>query len=172
MSTSGLNGAQKATARAIARHAALLGLNHAPAIHYTQGSQRWQGIAEKRHSEEGHYPNYADCSAFVTWCLWNGLAAKYHQGDVVNWEKWQAGYTGTMLRHGDAIRDLGNVRWGDAVIYGVPGTTGEHTAIVTHTPRDKAGPRTIYVVSHGSEGGPYWLPYNYRSDIMSIRRYI
>jgi hypothetical protein len=30
----------------------------------------------------------------------------------------------------------------------------------------------VMVISHGSEGGPYFLPYNYRSDIQSIRRYI
>ena len=28
------------------------------------------------------------------------------------------------------------------------------------------------VVSHGSEGGPYYVAYNYRTDIMCIRRYI
>jgi hypothetical protein len=28
------------------------------------------------------------------------------------------------------------------------------------------------VLSHGQEAGPLYLPYRYRSDILSIRRYI
>ena len=165
-----LNAKQKQTARNIARRAALLGQHHAPAIHYTQSPTRWQGISDTRFSEKGEFPNYADCSAFVTWCLWNALFVKFKQADVVNGQNWKAGYTGTMLNHGSVVRNKSDVRWGDAVIYGRPGTTGEHTAIIVRvgTPRGS----DLRVISHGSEGGPYWLPYNYRSDIMCIRRYI
>jgi hypothetical protein len=169
MTLSNLNPGQKKTARGIARHAALLGLRHAPELHYTQSSARWQGINERKLSEKGQYPTEADCSAFATWCLWNALAVKFHQGDIVNGEKWRAGYTGTMLDHGMPVRRLSDVRWADCVIYGVPGTTGEHTAIITHV---EPGGRNLHVVSNGSEAGPFWLPYNYRSDIMCIRRYI
>lgn len=169
MTLSNLNPGQKMTARGIARHAALLGPKHTAEMHYTQLAARWSGINQRKLSEKGQFPQFADCSAFVTWCLWNALAVKFHQGDIVNGEKWQAGYTGTMLDHGEPVRQLANVRWADAVIYGVPGSTGEHTAIVTHVEK---GGRNIKVVSNGSEAGPFWLPYNYRSDIMSIRRYI
>jgi hypothetical protein len=162
-----LSAKQRTRARRIAVRAAILGKNHAGAIHYTQGGSRWQGIADTRYSHRNQYPNYADCSAYVTWCLWNGLYVPYRKPDVVNGASWRAGYTGTMLAHGRAIRRLNNVRWADCVIYGAPGSTGRHVAIVV-----KTSGGTPMVVSHGSEGGPYYLPYNYRRDIQSIRRYI
>jgi hypothetical protein len=31
---------------------------------------------------------------------------------------------------------------------------------------------TPMVISHGSEPGPFYLAYNYRPDVLSIRRYI
>lgn len=164
-----LNAKQRTRARRLAVKAALLGLHHASAIHYTQGSSRWQGIADTRYSAKGEYPNYADCSAFATWCLWNGLYVPFRVADVVNGADWRAGYTGTMLSHGRAIRFLKNVRWADCVLYGAPGSSGRHTAVVVKTTHTSDVPM---VVSHGSEGGPYYLPYNYRSDIQSIRRYI
>lgn len=137
--------------------AAVLGLHHAPSIHYTQGSSRWEGIDRHRKAWRGEYPNEADCSAYVTWCIWNGLD---HFGvrDTVNGLGWRAGYTGTMLQHG---RRVSNPFPGCAVIYG-PGT-GEHTALYTG-----GG----LVVSHGSEAGPLLLPWRYRSDVHSIRSYI
>jgi hypothetical protein len=165
-----LTAKQRTRARRIAVRAALLGLHHAEAIHYTQGGSRWQGIADTRYSARNQYPNYADCSAFVTWCLWNGLFIPYRKPDVVNGANWKAGYTGTMIAHGRPIRQLKNVRWGDAVLYGAPGSTGRHTAIIVKVGRPRGS--NLMVVSHGSEGGPYYLPYNYRRDIHSIRRYI
>ena len=165
--TKGMTAKQRTRARRIAVRAALLGKVHAPAIHYTQGGSRWQGIADTRYSQRNQFPNYADCSAFVTWCLWNGLYIPYRKPDVVNGANWRAGYTGTMIAHGRPIRQIKNVRWADAVLYGAPGSTGRHTAIIV-----KTSGGTPMVVSHGSEGGPYYLPYNYRSDIHSIRRYI
>jgi hypothetical protein len=154
-------------ARRVAVAAALLGYRNAGNIHYTQGSKRWQGIADTRYSKSGQYPNFADCSAFATWCLWNGLYVPYRKPDVVNGAGWKAGYTGTMLGHGVAIRNIANVRWADCVLYGRAGTSGAHVAILVGKRNGK-----LMVVSHGSEGGPYLVPYNYRSDIMSIRRYI
>lgn len=137
--------------------AAVLGLHHAPSIGYTQGSSRWEGIDRHRKAWRGEYPNEADCSAYVTWCIWNGLD---HFGvrDTVNGLGWRAGYTGTMLQHG---RRVSRPFPGCAVIYG-PGT-GEHTALYTG-----GG----LVVSHGSEAGPLLLPWRYRPDVHSIRSYI
>jgi len=164
-----LNAKERTRARRIAVRAALLGLRHASVIHYTQGGSRWQGIADTRFSERGQYPNYADCSAFATWCLWNGLYVPFREHDVVNGADWKAGYTGTMLSHGVPIRSIKNVRWGDCVLYGSPGSTGRHTAIVVRVGKPRGS--KVMVVSHGSEGGPYFLPYNYRRDVQSIRRY-
>lgn len=158
---------QRTVARRAAVNAAWLGYSHKSVLHYTQGSRRWEGIRDTRYSARKEFPNYADCSAFVTWCLWNGLYVPYKKPDVVNGADWKAGYTGTMLSHGRPIKSLKNIRWADVVIYGVSGTVGKHTAIIVGK---KNG--VPMVISHGSEAGPYYLPYNYRSDIQSIRRYI
>lgn len=158
---------QRSQARDIAVHAALIGLRHAPVIHYTQLSERWQGIADTRYAARGQYPNYADCSAFVTWCMWNALAVRFSRVDHVNGARWKAGYTGTLIGHGKAIRRSSEIMRADAVIYGPSRNNTEHTAIIVG--RKNGVPM---VVSHGSEGGPYYLPWNYRSDILSVRRYI
>jgi hypothetical protein len=166
-SVSGLSARHRAEARDRVYRAAMLGYKNRDQIHYTQGSQRWQGIADTRKSQMGQYPNYADCSAFATWCIWNGIYVKFGVRDTVNGAAWKAGYTGTMLSHGKLVQHLASVRVGDCVIYGRRNTTGAHTAIVVGRRNGQ-----IMVVSHGSEGGPFYLPYNYRSDIMCIRRYI
>jgi hypothetical protein len=119
-SVSGLNDRHRQEARSRAVAAAILALAHAPAIHYTQSASRWQGIADTRYSARGEYPNYVDCSAFVTWCLWNGLYVPFRVRDTVNGQNWRAGYTGTMLQHGKPVQHPENMIRGDAVIYGAP----------------------------------------------------
>lgn len=136
--------------------AAKLALAHAPEIHYTQGPLRWQGIDKRLIAAHGDFPHYADCSAFYSWCLWQMLR---NGQDVVNGSNWTGGYTGTLLLHGERVSRPVE---GAAVIYGVPGTTGEHVAY-------SLGDGTV--ISHGSEAGPFHLPYNYRSDVMEFRVY-
>src|SRR5947207_6348351 len=150
MSVSGLGRSHRRVARRRVLQAAYLGLHHSASIHYTQGGARWQGIADHRLAKHGRYPNYADCSAFATWCLWNGLKVTFNVRDVVNGARWQAGYTGTMLNHGKRVRGARKV--GDCVIYG-NGFPGEHVAIYVGGGR---------VISHGSEAGPFLLPVHYR----------
>lgn len=163
---SGLNPHDSNIARDRATQAALLGLHHAKELHYTQGPDRWEGIAKRLLARLGQFPTHADCSAFATWCLWNALSP-FKTGDIVNGQHWQGGFTGTMAQHGIHILHPINTRRGDCVLYGA-GPNFEHVAIVvTH---DKNG--MPLVVSNGSEGGPYFLPYNYRSDVGQIRRYI
>lgn len=158
MSVSGLSERHRKEAVDAALQAAILGLHHEPSIHYTQGPLRWQGIDRHRVAAHGEYPNFADCSAFVTWCLWNGLWVRTgHHSDIVNGQNWRAGYTGTLLLHGRAVD---SPIPGDAIIYG-PGT-GEHVTLYTG-----GG----LCVSHGSEAGPMLLPWRYRGDVR-IRRYI
>lgn len=166
-SVSGLSRDHRIRARDRAVAAALVTLHHAPQVHYTQGSARWEGISKKLNARLGQFPKNADCSSFATWCLWNGLGVGFGLGDLVNGAKWHAGFTGTMLSHGKRVHDVGCVQRADCVIYG-NGGSGEHTAIVVG--RAKNG--TPMVVSHGSERGPFYLPYNYRNDVMQIRRYI
>jgi len=165
-SVSGLSDAQRRRARLLTVRAATLALRHRDSVHYTQGSLRWQGINRDYKAFRGDYPRYADCSSFATWCIWNGLD-HFAVHDTVNGLHWRAGYTGTMLNHGKRVEHLENVLRGDCVIYGQKGSVGAHTAIITGV----SGKRPM-VISHGSEGGPYYVPYNYRKDIIEIRRYI
>lgn len=164
-SVSGLTKSQRAQARKRAYDAAWLGYSNRTRVHYTQGSQRWEGINKRLDAREGEYPRYADCSSFATWCIWNGLYLPFKCRDTVNGAAWKAGYTGTMLTHGKEVVHRSNVLPGDCVIYG--GGTGKHTAIVIGKRNDQ-----IMVISHGSEGGPWYVPMDYRSDVNCIRRFI
>jgi hypothetical protein len=139
----------------------LLALHNAGSVHYTQGSRRWDGIKLDRRAVRGQFPAHSDCSSFATWCLWNGLFLKYHIGDIVNGAGWKAGYTGTMRDHGKRVGNIPQeILRGDCVFY------EGHVAIVVG--RKNGVPM---VVSHGSEGGPYHVRWNYR-DPMQVRRYI
>lgn len=164
-SVSGLSAPHRIRVRDLAVQAALLGLKHASALHYTQSAQRWEGIDKKLKAWRGQYPKHADCSSFATWCLWVGLS-HYGVRDTVNGESWRAGYTGTMLKHGKPVAHLSNVLRGDLVIYG-SGWPGEHVAIVVGSRNG-----VPQVVSNGSEPGPFLLAYNYRPDVLDIRRYV
>jgi hypothetical protein len=64
---SGLGPKARIDARHRTVYAARLAYAHRGAIHYTQGSRRWEGIAKGLHAYRGQYPRYADCSAFATW---------------------------------------------------------------------------------------------------------
>jgi hypothetical protein len=164
-SASGLGASHRLRARERASQAAMLGYNNASKVHYTQGAARWEGIAKRHNARRGEFPTQADCSSFVTWCLWNGLYLAFNIGDLVNGTGWTGGYTGTMKSHGLRVQHEANLLRADCVHYG-PGT-GQHVAMVV----GKVGGVPM-VVSHGSEGGPYYLPFDYRDDIAEFRRYI
>src|SRR5215208_1243893 len=165
-SVSGLTRSQRIRCRDRAVQAAKLGLAHKDQLHYTLGSKRWDGIKNHRNAQLGKFPTNADCSSFATWCLWNGLFLRFGLPDLVNGAGWTGGFTGTMLDHGKPVRHLANVRRGDCVLYG-SGPPGNHVTVVV----GKQGGLPV-VVSHGSEPGPFQLAYNYRDDVMEIRRYI
>ena len=155
-----LNATQRLNTRQRAARAALLGYRHRGTVHYTQRVSRWQGIRQKDHANEGQYPNYADCSAYVTWCYWDATRL-YKMGDFVNGLWWKAGFTGTMTRHGVQI-SYNKLITGDAIFYGGTWSRPHHVAIYVG--------RGL-VVSHGSESGPLLLRYNYR-PINHCRRFI
>lgn len=163
---SGLDAEQRAAARRAAVKAALSGLDNISQVHYTQDSSRWDGISNNRVAAKGKVPHHSDCSSYATWCLWNGLKLGFDLDDGVNGLDWSAGYTGTMLQNGKQVRRAEKLRQGDCVIYGSawPGT---HVAIVVG--RQDGVPM---VVSHGSEAGPFYVRYDYRSDVLEFRRYI
>lgn len=163
MSATGLNIAQRQRARKRVVAAAYLGLHNAQRIHYTQGPQRWEGIAKHRRAYRGEYPTQADCSAFATWCLWDATL-RYRLPDFVNGEAWTGGYTGTQQDHGKRVpARTRSMLPGDLVFYGDQGGgVAEHVAVYVGNG---------LVVSHGSEGGPYLLAWNYR-PVNEVRRYI
>jgi hypothetical protein len=160
-SISGLSAAHRAAARARIGDAALLGYHKRDRIHYTQGPDRWDGIAHHRFASRGDFPREADCSAFYLWAFYQGVRY-YKLRDVVNDEAWLAGWTGTMAKHGKVVHHDADILLGDAVLYGAF-PSFEHVAIAL-------GPK--HVISHGSEGGPYYLPIDYRNDRAQVRRYL
>jgi hypothetical protein len=162
-SASGLPAGSRLRARERAVQAALLMLHHAP-LHYDMNDpkKRWEGIRKQLNSRRGEFPRVADCSSFVTWCLWNALFSQFGLGDVVNGQGWKAGYTGTMLSHGLRVQHVANILRGDCVHYEDPA----HVTIVV----DKQG-GVPHVVGHGHEGGPFYTRYDYRT-VSQIRRYI
>ena len=142
--------------------AARLGHKHAPQVHYTMGARRWDGITNRCRAHRGQFPRYADCSSFVTWCIWDALGGPNAGPDVVNAQFWKGGYTGTMKNNGRRVPGgLANALPGDLVLYGAG--TGKHVTIVVAKNK---------VISHGSEGGPYLVKPDYRNDIAEVRRYI
>jgi hypothetical protein len=164
-SVSGLSRDHRIRCRDRVVHAAKLALAHPTQVHYTQDGRRWDGIAKHRNSAHGQYPIYSDCSSFATWCLWNGLHLVYDIHDIVNGSNWKGGFTGTLRQHGRVVDDPSKALRGDLVHYG--SGTGSHVTVVVGRENGH-----LMVISHGSEGGPYYTNYDYRPDVSHIRRYI
>ncbi len=167
--------ARRSAARDKITRAALATLSVKGRMTYTQGPRRWEAITRKLRRFKGQLPAAADCSSHNTWCYWDGLLLEIRRGlgDILNGQNWKAGYTGTMLdpRHGKTVaRGLTAARRvkllrADLILYGRPGTTGAHVAIVVD-------PVKRLAVSFGSQGGPYLVAIDYRSDIIAVKRFI
>jgi cell wall-associated NlpC family hydrolase len=141
--------------------AAMLGHKHKGHIAYSQGADRWDGIARGRRSKNGQVPRAADCSSFVTWCYWDALGGPRAGADIINGDTWRAGYTGTQTHHGWVV-PAAKARVGDLVFYRRRGVIN-HVTIVVAPGR---------VVSHGSAGGPYLENLNYDGTMDHVRRYV
>lgn len=159
-----------------ARRNAIEGVHQRTSIHYTQQPPRWSGFNPHLLIGARHQPDFADCSAYVTWCI--GSARKLVRGklgqDVLNGQEWKAGYTGTLINHGN--------RHSAGVKYWYPGRT-----LVfydnRHDPSRIAERRPIVVshvamyvghgmvVSFGSDVGPLHLVWDYRDDFNQARAY-
>jgi cell wall-associated NlpC family hydrolase len=150
----------KTTARERAVRAAMLGVKHRDQIIYTQNPPRWDGISRRCRAFRNQFPKSADCSSFVTWCIWDALGGEKAGPDRVNGANWRAGYTGTQTSHGRRV-SMDDARPGDLVFYGSGGQIG-HVAILVDDNK---------VVSHGSNPGPMVLAANYR-PIVQIRSYL
>lgn len=105
----------------------------------------------------GHrLPQTIDCSGFATMCYKHAGASDPNGLGFSG-----AGYTGTLAVHGRSV-SLAAARPGDLVFYG-RGYPYSHVAIYVGHNR---------VISHGSEGGPYLVPIDYRRDRRIIRSYL
>ena len=164
-----LTPAERMTVRTLIVQGCQLLLSRINEVNYSEGSDRWDGIAHRKLISQGSavFPFEGDCSSTATWLLWNGLAHHLGQPDVVNGENWNAGYTGTMASHGRLVVNDGkngkpsDIKVGDLVLYGPP-PTFEHVAVAI-------GGGMVF--SHGSEAGPFKLPIDYRPDRAEVRRY-
>ncbi len=165
-SVSGLSRHQRIRARDRAVQAAELALAHTESMDYTQDLvKRWVGITKDRRARRGEFPKHADCSSFVTWCLWNGLFLRFGLDDIVNGLDWRAGNTTSMLEHGKRVRKLDRLVPGDCVHYG----SGETAHVTMVIGRLNGVPQ---VASFGSDDCPCSTDYNYRDDVREFRRYI
>lgn len=121
-------------------------------------AKRWEGI--DKGIELPRVPKHADCSSLATWCLWNarerGATDPSHPDD----QTWTWGTTFSMEPNGKKV-SVAKARPGDLVFY-----EGHVTIIVE---RSQGIP---YVVTFGSQGGPYYEKYNYRTDVTSVKDYI
>lgn len=124
-------------------------------IHYTMGPRRMSGVRDKILLP--NVPPYEDCSSFATWCYWVAGALDPNYFGFNGY-----GNTGSQFPHGKHV-DVAHARMADIAFYGWSNGEPEHEVIW-------AG--NGMVVSNGSEGGPYYDKWNYRSDLVGIRSYL
>jgi prophage tail gpP-like protein len=99
-------------------------------------------------------PFVIDCSGFVSWCYKSAGAPDPAGGNYTGW-------TGPLWDHGTSV-SIVQLKPGDLVFYGNPHSTHSHVVIyIGHN----------HVASHGSAGGPWIVPVNYRSDLTGFRTY-
>lgn len=159
----GLTPSQQASARRVVVQACQVLLDHAQQVHYSEGPNRWQGIAERLRIAHGQYLTESDCSSTATWILWNALTHVIPaMPDIVNGEGWKGGYTGTIAAHGKPVVHDASIRVGDLLLYGAP-PAYEHVTVAL-------GGGVCF--SHGSEAGPFKLAIDYRPDRGPTRRFL
>jgi cell wall-associated NlpC family hydrolase len=123
--------------------AARLGYENRQNIHYTQSSQRMEGV--RKRVRPPAFPSFEDCSSFVTWCYW-AAGAPDPNGFGFN----GLGFTGTQISNG---RETSTPRPGDLVFYGHSHSNINHVTLYAGNGK---------VISHGQESGPslYAIDYN------------
>lgn len=134
---------------------ALLAQSKKGLMHYTEGPRRMTIVRKRLIPPFGRAVIYEDCSSSVTGLYY---MAGLHDPNNLHFSGY--GYTGTLCQNGRKVI-LGKPKVGDLVFYG-SGPPWSHVAIV-------CAPAEVW--SHGSEGGPYLVPIDYRSDRGQVRRY-
>jgi len=138
-------------------NAAYVGYRNRYAVHYTQDPRRWSGI--NLNKRPPRFPDYADCSSFVTWAYWLMFASG---DDFINGAGWSAGYTGTQIARGRLIPRR-SAQLGDLVFYGRSFWNIGHVAMYVGNGM---------VIGHGNESGPNLTSIDYRGDRQQIRSYV
>lgn len=152
---------------------AMEGIRQRDSMHYahpgvpSESKLRWDGI--KYRVLGPHQPLWSDCSSWATWLVWQArVRIRGSAGaDIMNETNWSWGWTGSLIHHGKRHTFRTRKFWTPGmtlVFYGKPSVT--HVAIFVGR---KNG--VEMVASHGSEGGPYYAPWNYRDDFHMARRY-
>lgn len=132
-------------------------------VHYSQeieGSRRRMAIVrDKLHLPPLTHEIYEDCSSSVTGLYW-----LCHLPDPNNRGYDGYGYTGTQVANGQQIAlTPGAWKIGDLLIYGPSIWDTHHVAMLIS--------RGGSCFSHGQEAGPLNVPWNYRGDLVAVRRY-
>ena len=88
---SGLSDEHAAHARSLILKAAHTMVVHKDQIHYSQESDRWEGIHRRLTITKGQFPRHCDCSSTSTWMLWDAIRRTYGVQDLVNRLGWHGG---------------------------------------------------------------------------------
>jgi NlpC/P60 family len=162
---SGLSDDHAAHARSLIARAARVMVQHKNEISYSQRLDRMVGIRNELTITKGEFPRTCDCSSTAKWMLWDAMARPYEVRDLVSHQNWVGGgWTGNMYMNGKRVVHDANLKVGDLIYYGNQGGgVPEHVAVYI-------GGGMVF--SHGSQGGPYLLSMDYRSDRRLTRRYI
>lgn len=134
-------------------HAAHIAYENRDRIHYTQSSQRMQGVRENIRLP--HFPTQEDCSSFVTWCYFVAGAPDPNGRGFNGY-----GYTGDQITHGTETH---NPRPGDLVFYGHSHGDINHVTLFVGNGQ---------VISHGQETGPMLYPMDYSRGTSGGRQQI
>lgn len=110
----------------------LYSVRHQAQIDYSEEADRWDGVDHSRDFPE--LPRHADCSSWWTWVQW--ASRRHVRGsagvDVINGERWQAGFTGTMIEHGARHKSKSSAELfkpgRTACFYAATGSTPTHVA--------------------------------------------
>ena len=123
-----------------------LGFDHRDEIHYTQESDRMEGVRRKLKPPD--FPRHEDCSSFVTWCYFAADAPDPNGRDYNG-----QGFTGDQSPRGT---EVSKPRLGDLVFYGPSRSEINHVNLYVGGGK---------IIGHGAESGPNVFEIDYDRGI-------